>query len=272
MTDVNCFTSEHTTTTATTATTQEAAEATTLTTPTKNVAPSASPTSPFVLRAPPSAKSKLILQNMEEVLNSVKQKHREKHKRKREEKRRAAMLAEQAGAAGALEPKDAATKTKASSGSSNNSSSTNTNNGRHVLREKTANGKRKSATSPLKCSTPHAAAGEDQQTSIKKHFAKTDSTTGTTTTKTDTAEKVTKPATNVFELMMSARNRSIGSNANGSLHSPEEEAVPQGSTPRTKRKQLLQEWNERKGGTKRRQADDARGEYIEQQMEQRAKR
>lgn len=269
MTDVNCFTSEHTTTTAPTTV---AAEATTLTTPTKNVAPSASPTSPFVLRAPPSAKSKLILQNMEEVLNSVKQKHREKHKRKREEKRRAAMLAEQAGAAGTLEPKDAATKTKASSGSSNNSSSTNTSNGRHVLREKTANGKRKSATSPLKCSTPNATAGEDQQTSIKKHFAKTDSKTGTTTTKTDTAEKVTKPATNVFELMMSARNRSIGSNANGSLHSPEEEAVPQGSTPRTKRKQLLQEWNERKGGTKRRQADDARGEYIEQQMEQRAKR
>lgn len=268
MTDVNCFTSEHTTTTT------EPAEATTLTTPTKNVAPSASPTSPFVLRAPPSAKSKLILQNMEEVLNSVKQKHREKHKRKREEKRRAAMLAEQAGAAGTLEPKDAATKTKGNSGSSNNSSSTNTNtsNGRHVLREKTANGKRKSATSPLKCSTPNATAGEDQQTSIKKHFAKTDSKTGTTTTKTDTAEKVTKPATNVFELMMSARNRSIGSNANGSLHSPEEEAAPQGSTPRTKRKQLLQEWNERKGGTKRRQADDARGEYIEQQMEQRAKR
>lgn len=265
MTDVNCFTSEHTTTTT------EAAEATTLTTPTKNVAPSASPTSPFVLRAPPSAKSKLILQNMEEVLNSVKQKHREKHKRKREEKRRAAMLAEQAGAAGALEPKDAATKTKANSGS-NNSSSTNTSNGRHVLREKTANGKRKSATSPLKCSTPNAVAEEDQQTSIKKHFAKTDSKTGTTTTTPGTTEKVTKPATNVFELMMSARNRSIGSNANGSLHSPEEEAVPQGSTPRTKRKQLLQEWNERKGGTKRRQADDARGEYIEQQMEQRAKR
>lgn len=266
MTDVNCFTSEHTTTTATTT---EAGAATTLTTPTKNVAPSVSPTSPFVLRAPPSAKSKLILQNMEEVLNSVKQKHREKHKRKREEKRRAAMLAEQAGAAGAVEPEDPATKITSNSGS-NNSSSTKTSNGRHVLREKTANGKRKSATSPLKCSTPNTAAGEDQQTSIKKHFAKTESKKGTTTT--GTTEKATKPATNVFELMMSARNRSIGSNANGSHHSPEEEAAPQGSTPRTKRKQLLQEWNERKGGTKRRQADDARGEYIDQQMEQRAKR
>lgn len=261
MTDVNCFTSEHTTTTTTTEASVDAAAA--LTTPTKNVTQSSSPTSPFILRAPPSAKSKLILQNMEEVLNSVKQKHREKHKRKREEKRRAAMLAEAAGAT--VEPDAPVTKTTTTS---NN----NTSNGRHVLREKTArengngNGKRKSTTSPLKCSTPNST---DQQTSIMKHFAKTDSQTPSAITTITPNEKAAKPATNVFELMMSARNRSIGTNANGSQHSPEEETV---STPRTKRKQLLQEWNDRKGGTKRRQADDARGEYIELQMEQRAKR
>lgn len=263
MTDVNCFTSEHTTTTTSTTEASVDAAAAALTTPTKNVTNSSSPTSPFILRAPPSAKSKLILQNMEEVLNSVKQKHREKHKRKREEKRRAAMLAEAAGAT--VEPDAPVTKTTTTT--SNN----NTSNGRHVLREKTArengngNGKRKSTTSPLKCSTPNST---DQQTSIMKHFAKTDNQTASATTITPN-EKAAKPATNVFELMMSARNRSIGTNANGSQHSPEEETV---STPRTKRKQLLQEWNDRKGGTKRRQADDARGEYIEQQMEQRAKR
>lgn len=263
MTDVNCFTSEHTTTTTTT-TEASVDVAAALTTPTKNVTNSSSPTSPFILRAPPSAKSKLILQNMEEVLNSVKQKHREKHKRKREEKRRAAMLAEAAGAT--VEPDAPVTKTTTTT--SNN----NTSNGRHVLREKTArengngNGKRKSTTSPLKCSTPNST---DQQTSIMKHFAKTDSQTVSAITTITPNEKAAKPATNVFELMMSARNRSIGTNANGSQHSPEEETV---STPRTKRKQLLQEWNDRKGGTKRRQADDARGEYIEQQMEQRAKR
>ncbi|KAH8365486.1 hypothetical protein KR093_001268 [Drosophila rubida] len=232
MTDVNCLTSEHTTTTTPL---DEAA----FTTPTKNVSPSATvATSPFVLRAPPSAKSKLILQNMEEVLNSVKQKHREKHKRKREEKRRAAMLAEA----------EAATPTAT------------TVNGGHVqpLREKTAreNGS-KSAASPLKSSTP--------QTSIMKHFCKTEH-------KTKQATKT--PATNVFELMMSARNRSMGANSNGQ-QSPEQTVEPtttSAPTPQSKRKQMLQEWNERKGGAKRRMADEARGDYIELQLEQRAKR
>ncbi|KAH8416280.1 hypothetical protein KR222_002470 [Zaprionus bogoriensis] len=276
MTDVNCFTSEHTTTTATT--TIEAAAAATTTTPTKNAVPSASPTSPFILRAPPSAKSKLILQNMEEVLNSVKQKHREKHKRKREEKRRAALLA----TATAEQAQAQATITATTTTSNSNS---NKNNARHVLREKTArengngNGKRRSNASPLKCSTPLATEQQQQQ-----HLTKTEATTTTPATTTTTAAatpttKSAKAATNVFELMMSARNRSLGSNANGSLHSPEQEAAAAavaaaagGATPRTKRKQLLQEWNERKGATKRRQADDARGEYIEQQLEQRAKR
>ncbi|XP_034111363.1 enhanced level of genomic instability 1 isoform X1 [Drosophila albomicans] len=237
MTDVNCLTSEQTT-----------VEAAVFTTPTKNVS-AATATSPFVLRAPPSAKSKLILQNMEEVLNSVKQKHREKHKRKREEKRRAAMLAEAEAAA---------------------ATTTTTVNGGHVqpLREKTArengsgtgtgmgtgaaHGKRKS-------STPNVVG--DKQTSIMKHFAKTE-------------QKSTKTAaTNVFELMMGARQRSLGANANGQA-SPTEDAVESGAaeTPQSKRKQMLQEWNERKGGAKRRMADEARGDYIEQQMEQRAKR
>lgn len=251
MTDVNCFTSEHTTTTP-------AAAVTTTTTPTKNVllqttpATTPSPTSPFILRAPPSAKSKLILQNMEEVLNSVKQKHREKHKRKREEKRRAALLAE----AEAEQAQQEMTTTT-------------TTNGGHVpvekpkpLREKTArengigNGKRKSNASPLKSSTP------DNQTSIMKHFTKT--------------EPATKPktATNVFELMMSARNRSLGTNHNGqqSQEQSEQAGEETAATPQSKRKQLLQDWNERKGGAKRRLADEARGDYIDNQMEQRAKR
>lgn len=240
MTDVNCLTSEQTTTTTTTpTTTTNAEEAANFTTPTKNVLEQP-PTSPFILRAPPSAKSKLILQNMEEVLNTVKQKHREKHKRKREEKRRAAMLAEQA-----TTTIEATTTT-----------TTTTPNGRHVLREKTAreNGlgqaKRKSSASPLKSSTP--------QSTIMKHFAKA-----------EPAGKAPAKATNVFELMMNARNRSMGGNANGQeLAEPVEPTV----TPQTKRKQLLQEWNERKGGAKRRLADEARGEYIEQKMEQRAKR
>ncbi|KAH8302501.1 hypothetical protein KR044_007501 [Drosophila immigrans] len=218
MTDVNCLTSEHTTTTATVIEEEPA-----FATPTKNAVTAAAATSPFVLRAPPSAKSKLILQNMEEVLNSVKQKHREKHKRKREEKRRAAMLAEAQAEAATIK-------------------------GGHVqpLREKTAreNGK---------------STGASSQTSIMKHFGKT--------------EQQTQPSKNVFELMMSARNRSLGANANGQL-SPEKtaEAAAPTATPISQRKQLLQEWNERKGGAKRRMADEARGDYIETQLEQRAKR
>ncbi|KAL7733559.1 hypothetical protein ACLKA6_005028 [Drosophila palustris] len=255
MTDVNCFTSEQTTTAA-------AAEAEITVTPTKNVLhPLASPTSPFILRAPPSAKSKLILQNMEEVLNSVKQKHREKHKRKREEKRRAALEAEQ-------QAQQQMTTTTATSNGDN-----------HVLeekpkplREKTAreNGiKRKSNNaSPLKSSTPHATT-TDKQTSIMKHFAKTETKTAATKTKT-------AAATNVFELMMSARSRSLGTNANGQQTSPPEQAAngvsPTSTTPLSKRKQLLQDWNERKGGAKRRMADEARADYIDNQMEQRAKR
>ncbi|XP_034482896.1 ATPase family AAA domain-containing protein 5 [Drosophila innubila] len=258
MTDVNCFTSEHATTTTT------AVADNTTTTPTKNVLHprSASPTSPFILRAPPSAKSKLILQNMEEVLNSVKQKHREKHKRKREEKRRAAAEAEQA-----QQMTTTVTGTTTTSNGSNHVPANNddVDEKPKPLREKTArengigNGKRKSTASPLKSSTPQAT--DNKQTSIMKHFTKTESNT----------KAATKTATNVFELMMSARNRSLGTNTNG--QSPEQaDGDTSVATPLSKRKQMLQDWNERKGGAKRRLADEARADYIDNQMEQRAKR
>jgi len=81
-----------------------------------------------------------------------------------------------------------------------------------------------------------------------------------------------KPATNVFEFMMNARNRSIGVNEGGAESPADPEVASEAATPTTKRKLLLQEWNERKGGAKRRLADESRGEYIEVQMEQRAKR
>ncbi|KAH8257339.1 hypothetical protein KR038_007431 [Drosophila bunnanda] len=250
MTDVNCLTSEHTATATATACSPPG-------TPPRNAGTDpVEPSSPFVLRAPPSAKSKLILQNMEEVLHSVKQKHREKHKRKREEKRRAALLAE----SGSQEkhhqdPKPDKEKPQ-------------------PLREKSSqenglkNGRRRS--SPLKCSTPVA----DHQ-SIMKHFAKTGKPENAASSPVqNSASAKTKPTTNVFEFMMNARNRSIGVNEGG-VESPvdqEEERSGSGATPQTKRKQLLQEWNERKGGAKRRLADEARGEFIELQMEQRAKR
>ncbi|XP_070141733.1 enhanced level of genomic instability 1 isoform X1 [Drosophila kikkawai] len=246
MTDVNCLTSEHIATASSPPGT-----------PPRNAGTDpVEPSSPFVLRAPPSAKSKLILQNMEEVLHSVKQKHREKHKRKREEKRRAALLAE----SGSQEKPHKDSKPDKEKP--------------QPLREKSSqenglkNGKRRS--SPLKCSTPVA----DHQ-SIMKHFAKAGKPENVSASQVQTsASAKSKPATNVFEFMMNARNRSIGVNEGG-VESPadqEDEGSGGGATPQTKRKQLLQEWNERKGGAKRRLADEARGEFIELQMEQRAKR
>jgi len=241
MTDVNCLTSEHIAT-ATTASPPG--------TPAKNACKDLDePTSPFVLRAPPSAKSKLILQNMEEVLHSVKQKHREKHKRKREEKRRAALLEDQK-------------KSSQEAGRPEKEKP-------QPLREKSSqenglkNGRRRS--SPLKSSTPVA----DNQ-SIMKHFAKAGKPENLAASPVNTAKA--KPATNVFEFMMNARNRSIGVNEGGAESPADPEVASEAATPTTKRKLLLQEWNERKGGAKRRLADESRGEYIEVQMEQRAKR
>ncbi|KAH8392029.1 hypothetical protein KR200_004158 [Drosophila serrata] len=250
MTDVNCLTSEHTDTATSTACSPPG-------TPPRNAGTDpVEPSSPFVLRAPPSAKSKLILQNMEEVLHSVKQKHREKHKRKREEKRRAALLAE----SGSQEKPHKDSKPDKEKP--------------QPLREKSSqenglkNGKRRS--SPLKCSTPVA----DHQ-SIMKHFAKAGKPENVASSPVQTpASAKSKATTNVFEFMMNARNRSIGVNEGGVEYpaDQEEEGSASGATPQTKRKQLLQEWNERKGGAKRRLADEARGEFIELKMEQRAKR
>ncbi|EDW30443.1 GL17833 [Drosophila persimilis] len=256
MTDVNCLTREHIATTTTSAaveaTAAEAAETTSPPrTPTGNGLQQLElePTSPFVLRAPPSAKSKLILQNMEEVLYSVKKKHREKHKRKREEKRRAALLAEAEERPPGMDVRESKPQ---------------------PLREKVAqenglkNGKRKS--SPLKCSTPVA-----EHQSILKHFSKAGKPENGATAPPAKA----KSATNVFEFMMNARNRSIGVNDGGkdASESPADLAEdPAAGTATSKRKQLLQEWNERKGGAKRRLQEEAREDYIEEQMDQRAKR
>ncbi|XP_039486082.1 ATPase family AAA domain-containing protein 5 isoform X2 [Drosophila santomea] len=241
MTDVNCLTSEHIAPTTTTASPPG--------TPSKNAGTdSVEPTSPFVLRAPPSAKSKLILQNMEEVLHSVKQKHREKHKRKREEKRRAALM----------EPQKYSAEAKADGKEKP-----------QPLREKSSqenglkNGRRRS--SPLKSSTPVA----DNQ-SIMKHFAKASKPENLAASPVTAAKP--NPTTNVFEFMMNARNRSLGVNEGGAESPADQEAGSEAATPTTKRKLLLQEWNERKGGAKRRLADEARGEFIELQLEQRAKR
>lgn len=153
---------------------------------------------------------------MEEVLNSVKQKHREKHKRKREEKRRAALLAE----SGSLEKPHKDTKQDKEKP--------------QPLREKSSqengmkNGRRRS--SPLKCSTPVA----DHQ-SILKHFAKAGKPENVAASPGQPASGKPKPTTNVFEFMMSARNRSIGVNEGGVESPAEQQEEEEAALPRRKR-------------------------------------
>ncbi|XP_068148368.1 enhanced level of genomic instability 1 isoform X1 [Drosophila tropicalis] len=230
--DVNCFASELSSPSSSSASPR---------TPTKNVQLELEPTSPFVLRAPASAKSKLILQNMEEVLNTVKQKHREKHKRKREEKRRAAAEAAAAAAAASSSPSmDEKTKSEKP----------------QPLREK--------ATQENGLSSSHS----------KSLLKKPNESASAGSTPTANPPIPSKP-TNVFELMMKARNRSLGVNEGAAKELPlnDSECNEAAASPTLgKRKQLLQEWNDRKGGAKRRLADEQRGEFIGQQLEKRAKR
>lgn len=81
-----------------------------------------------------------------------------------------------------------------------------------------------------------------------------------------------KPKPNAFELMMSSRNKSIGTNSPGKeLVSPSSTQKSLDST-KIKRKLLLEEWADRKGGAKRKLEDAQSKAYIEHQMNKRAKR
>ncbi|XP_053690073.1 enhanced level of genomic instability 1 [Sabethes cyaneus] len=87
--------------------------------------------------------------------------------------------------------------------------------------------------------------------------------------KDNTAKKV-----NAFQLMMSSRNKAIGSNSPGKedvgLDEDPEDQVKRGN--KIKRKLKLEEWAERKGAGKRKLQETAEEEFISHELNRRAKR
>lgn len=92
-----------------------------------------------------------------------------------------------------------------------------------------------------------------------------------TSTSTTTADKT--PKKNAFEFMMNARNRSIGANSPGKeLNSSTDLSTASTDINKVKRKLMLEEWANRKGGAKRKATEIENEEYIDRQMKKRAKR
>ncbi|XP_017469798.1 PREDICTED: ATPase family AAA domain-containing protein 5 isoform X1 [Rhagoletis zephyria] len=249
----------------------------------------------YIVKAP-RPDSKLILQNMEEVLNSVKKKHRQKHKRKREQRKLAEMEAAAVAIATAeLEKTDGTEdneigneklieKTSGHSGNAENGEkSIGKRSKTKPLQEKSvqengqkasSNSRRKSKhidnKSPLKTPSPDG--------DILRHFQRTHNNNqlgadDATVTKMDaagTSSSANQPKTmNAFEVMMNARNKTIGSNTPGKETSPNNS---QESAINTKRKLMLQEWANKKGGAKRKLEEETRAAYVEHELENRAKR
>lgn len=80
---------------------------------------------------------------------------------------------------------------------------------------------------------------------------------------------------NAFQLMMSSRNKAIGSNSPGKDDSGGEALNPEEEKKRdekVKRKLKLEEWAEKKGAGKRKLQEEAEEEFIAHQMKRRAKR
>ncbi|XP_028896105.2 enhanced level of genomic instability 1 isoform X1 [Zeugodacus cucurbitae] len=247
--------------------------------------------SKFIVKAP-RPDSKLILQNMEEVLNSVKKKHRQKHKRKREQKKLAQMEAAAVAVATAeLEKVEEHEEPKfVKKSKDKHSNKAKKERGDRVktkpLQEKTVqeNGqsvspdcaqKKRSldSKSPLKNASMNGDILRHFQRTPKKNQQTADEIGNISESKVVANETSTglnqQKTMNAFEVMMNARNKAIGSNTPGKETSP---TTSQESTVNTKRKLILQEWADKKGGTKRKLDEEARAAYVDHQLENRAKR
>lgn len=110
--------------------------------------------------------------------------------------------------------------------------------------------------------------------STQNHQSPKKSTTASTSNIENEKLTVT-PKKNAFEFMMNARNKSIGTNSPGKdlgSVSKEKKKSPVIDAEKAKRKLMLEEWADRKGGAKRKIREDESGEYINNQMDKRAKR
>lgn len=78
---------------------------------------------------------------------------------------------------------------------------------------------------------------------------------------------------NAFQVMMNARKQSIGSNSNGTVTSPSVTPEINGfQSNKRKRKQMLQEWADAKGGRVRKESDEAGERFVKRELEKRATR
>lgn len=189
----------------------------------------------------------LIRRNMQEVLDSVQKIHKQRQKHRKKKR----------------------------NDSVKDSPSTHQNQ-KSPLKEITKNKSKNNLPNQQEVGTP-------TKNSILNHFPVARKSTGdggensadTPPPPTTIAEEVKPRKSNAFEIMMSARNKSIGGGTPGKSASPSAaegvEEIPE-KTQNAKRKLMLQEWNEKKGGKKRKLDEDKRDDYITQQMDKRAKR
>ncbi|XP_063700068.1 enhanced level of genomic instability 1 [Culicoides brevitarsis] len=85
-------------------------------------------------------------------------------------------------------------------------------------------------------------------------------------------ENVSKKPTNAFALMMNARKQSIGSNSNGTEVEASTSSPSSQNSAKRKRKEMLQEWSDNKGGRARREAEEAGEQYVQKELKKRATR
>lgn len=224
----------------------------------------------------PRIDSKIILQNMEEVLHTVKKQHKEKHRRKKELKK-LAMIEAAGTAVDELGLEESEHKNSVEK--------------KHKHRDKE---KRHSKKRPLQEKSTVENGKVLQETPVKsgtilQHFQRTPKKDVNPTDNgdggidvvqvdydnenNDEGKALNKPikVTNAFEVMMNARNKTIGSNTPGK-DSPSPVADKETHTVNVKRKLKLQEWADQKGASKRKLDEEARAAYVEEQLEQRAKR
>ncbi|TMW52807.1 hypothetical protein DOY81_002141 [Sarcophaga bullata] len=240
---------------------------------------------PVVVPHYPRIDSKIILQNMEEVLDTVKKQHKEKHRRKKELKKLAMLEAESgSGTVGTIEEANSANKPDHHHHHAEKKHKHRDKEKRHSkkkpLQEKsTVENDKVVHGSPLKSGTilqhfqrtpkkgeDSICSKDDDEVEVIVEMEDENSNAG----KGAATPKNTK-VTNAFEVMMNARNKSIGSNTPGK-DSPSPVVDKEAAAVNAKRKIKLQEWAEQKGGAKRKFEEEARAAYVEEKLEQRAKR
>lgn len=230
----------------------------------------------------PRIDSKIILQNMEEVLQTVKKQHKEKHRRKKELKKLAMIEAATAGTSNKKteELEESGRRSLNSEKKNKHRDKEKRHSKKRPLQEKSTleNGK-VCQESPIKSGTilqhfPRTPKKEALDESAPVEIGETVQDASKNDHENDNRVSTSgKPAkvTNAFEVMMNARNKTIGSNTPGK-DSPSPVADKNTNEGMVRRRLKLQEWAEQKGGAKRKLEEEARAAYVEDQLEQRAKR